>query len=74
MSPAAELGLMLSTGTLAMIWVAYKAIRQESISTDRVPEQLGLLCQRGRWGGSPDAGEDDSCLPVPSENHIGAQR
>jgi hypothetical protein len=33
---------MLATSALAVIWIAYKAIRQEDISTDHVTDQIGL--------------------------------
>ena len=42
MSPAVEIGLTLATGALAVIWIAYKAIRHEDISTDHVTDQIGL--------------------------------
>jgi hypothetical protein len=41
-SSAAEIGLMLATGALAVIWIACKAIRREDISTDHVADQIGL--------------------------------
>jgi hypothetical protein len=40
--PTVEIGLTLATGALAGIWIAYKAIRREDISTDRVADQIGL--------------------------------
>ncbi len=33
---------MVTTGALGAIWIAYKAIRREDISTDRVADQVGL--------------------------------
>jgi hypothetical protein len=41
-SPTVEIGLTLATGALAGIWITYKAIRHEDISTDRVTDQIGL--------------------------------
>ncbi len=42
MSPAVEIGLTLATGALAGIWIAYRAIRHENITIDRVTDQIGL--------------------------------
>ena len=36
------MGLMLLTGVMAAVWVTYKVIRRESISTDHIPDQIGL--------------------------------
>ena len=41
-SPAVEIGLTLTTGALAVFWIAYKAIRHEVVSTDHVTDQVGL--------------------------------
>ena len=36
------IGLILATGFLAGIWIGYKVIHHEDISTDRVTDQIGL--------------------------------
>ena len=41
-SSADEIGLTLATGALAVFWIAYKAIRNEDVSTDRLTDQVGL--------------------------------
>jgi hypothetical protein len=41
-SPTVEIGLILATVALAVIWIAYKTMHHEEIATDRVTDQIGL--------------------------------